>query len=253
MRLTKVLAVSALAAAAMTAGAKACEIVHALDFKAEDGGYEISLNGVLVLADATDSQKSGLLSFNDWLVGGENEIAISYAPNGSGEAVFNLVKDCRGAYPEGPPEAVAAFSGGGEKRLSFVSDAPPPQSYDKAAPTDDAGLKEAVKRLADAVAAKDIDAILEMHAPMIADAAADGVTPEDFAGRFGFFVGEGEAEITPVATTTPAFGGAVWQAFNEAKQAPIALKVEKNGARLRFSTGAYWARIDGEWGIVRTN
>ena len=53
MRLTKVLAVSALAAAAMTAGAKACEIVHALDFKAEDGGYEISLNGVLVLADAT--------------------------------------------------------------------------------------------------------------------------------------------------------------------------------------------------------
>lgn len=225
--------------------AQSCVSEHGLQDRLGSGSAKIFVNGVFFRAEQGPSSGGG--TFTDWLVEGENEIRIEYDGE---DAQFSITQGCRGAMPDKEFVDQVKFEAPGTKTLSFVHDRPVEDEYLSAEIAGEEGLAEAIESFHEAAVARDIDAILALQAPLFRDAERRGY-PVDIARAFAReVVTKGTPKIAESYTITPVLGGRVYQVLDAKMQSPVRVVYKDENGSYEWSSGSYWARFDGEWGIV---
>lgn len=232
-------------AATQEEGGETCITEHGLQDRLGSGSAKIFVNDVYFRTE--EGPGSGGGTFTDWLVEGENKIRIEYDGD---DARFSITQGCRGAIPGDDFVDEALFDAPGTKILTFVHDRPVDAEYLSAEIAGDAGLAEAIESFQRAAVARDIDAIFALQAPMFRDAERRGY-PVDSAKAFAREVlTNGTTEIAKTYSITPVLGGRVYQVVDADMQSPVRVTYKAEDGTYGWSSGSYWARFDGKWGVV---
>lgn len=245
----------ALAAAmvvASSAGALACNIVHTLGFEVEGGEHDVFVNGVFVSRDDSASFGSRPIFPRDWLLPGENTVTIAMRESdGMAKGSFQVTADCMGEMAENAPLASVSFDGPGEQVLSFSVEAAVEAEHLLAESSGQDGLLDAVARLQQAVAAKDADTVIAMHAPMMREAERAGAPLVQVRRMISFLVTEHPAALAEELASEAALDGKIHVVTTADRTAPVSIMInEDDGSSLTWRTGVYWGRYDGAWGVV---
>lgn len=250
-RILRILAAAGLATVIGGNAASACQKIYALEFQVEEGGYDLYVNGVFVSRDDGYSAGTRPLMGKDWLVQGDNTVTIVFSDNaGAAKGDFAIVTGCMGEFEVGDPIAEASFDGAGEQTLSFTNEDAVEAAHTGAEAAGDDGLAAAVKRLQEAVAARDVDTVMAMHGPLLRDAKRLGAPVERISQMFEHLITEQTAELAGEWTVEAAMDGRIYVVLTEDRQAPVAIRVEEDDYTLNWMTGVYWGRYDGDWGVV---
>ncbi|PHR14230.1 MAG: hypothetical protein COA41_17595 [Sphingopyxis sp.] len=232
-------------AATQGESAESCIIEHGLQDRLGSGSARIFVNGVYFRTE--EGPGSGGGTFTDWLVEGENEIRIEYDGD---DARFSITRGCRGAIPGDDFVDEVEFDAPGTKILTFVHDRPVEAEYLNAEIAGNAGLADAIESFQKAAVARDIDTIFALQAPMFRDAERLGY-PVDSAKAFAREVlTNGTTEIAESYSITPVLGGRVYQVLDAKMQSPVRVTYKAEDGTYSWSSGSYWARFDGKWGVV---
>lgn len=225
--------------------AEACISEHGLQDKLESGSANIFVNGVFFRTERGPSSGGG--TFQDWLIEGENIIRIEY----DGDAAqFSITQGCRGAMPEKEFVDQVEFDAPGTKTLVFIHDRPVEAEYLKAEIAGEEGLEQAIAKFQEAALARDIDTIFALQAPLFRENERRGY-PVEMARAFAREVlANGTAEIAENFTITAVLGGRVYQVLDTQMQSPIRVVYKDEDGSYSWSSGTYWARFDGKWGVV---
>ncbi|AMO72688.1 hypothetical protein [Sphingorhabdus sp. M41] len=232
-------------AATDTEGAQSCVTEHGLQDKLGSGSAKIFVNGVFFRAEQGPSSGGG--TFTDWLVQGQNKIRIEYDGD---DAQFSITQGCRDEMPDDEYVDQAIFDAPGTKTLSFIHDRPVEDEYLSAEIAGEEGLAEAIESFHKAAVARDIDAIFALQAPLFRDAKRRGY-PVDIARAFAReVVTKGATKIAESYTITPVLGGRVYQVLDANMEPPIRVVYKDENGSYEWSSGSYWGRFDGKWGII---
>ncbi len=241
--------------AAMPGAASACELFHGIRVEMKSGSYSATLNGVfledrgikLSSNDGSVSQSSYEYSLTEWLVPGENIVKIDYVGTA---AEFTIFARCKGSYDDDDIVDTVSFTSPSSGQLSFEHTAPLEDIYLKADIAGDAGLLDAVKKLQNAARAGDVETIIQMHAPMIAEFGRRMGSTEGITSYLRTILSSHSADIVETLTVTPVMGGRVYQIFGPDRQPPISVSGKTEGGSFSWPGGVYWARFGGEWAVV---
>ena len=246
------LALAAAILVASSASALACNIVHTLGFEVEGGEHDVFVNGVFVSRDDSASVGSRPIFPRDWLLPGENTVTIAMRErDGVAKANFQVTADCMGEVAESAPLASVSFDGPGEQALNFTVEAAVEAEHLLADPSGQDGLLEAVARLQQAVAAKDANTVIAMHAPMMREAERAGAPLVQVRRMISFLVTEHPADLAADLASEAALDGKIHVVTTTDRLAPVTIMIsEDDGSMLTWRTGVYWGRYDGAWGVV---
>lgn len=241
--------------AAMPGVASACEIFHGIRVKMESGSYRATLNNVflkdsgvkLSSKDGSVSQSSYEYSLNEWLVPGENIVNVDFDGT-AGE--FTIFARCKGSYDDDHIVETVSFTSPSAGQLRFDHADPLDDIYLKADIAGDAGLLDAVEKLQDAARAGDVETILRMHAPMIAEFGRRMGSTEGITSYLRTILPSHPAVIEETLTVTPVMGGRVYQIFGPDGQPPISVSGQTDDGSFSWPGGVYWARFGDEWAVV---
>ena len=252
--------VAAAALIALPGGALACEKATQLAYAADAATLSVTVNGLPVVDESDEFSTSGFAFVEHWLVKGENVMAVEVAPKGENantKGLAEIVTACRGDMIDsrgGNAGAIAAVTieGAGSESVTFTVDEPVETSFSHAEAAGDAGLTEAVAALAAAFEAKDMDAIAAAHQPMIEMATLMGMDgAEDMLrGMLGELFETGKLSVADGLEITSSTDGRIFAVEGADGAAPIALEAEQDGGSFSFTTGAFWARLDGDWKVI---
>ncbi len=224
---------------------KACISEHGLQERLGSGNAVIFVNGVFFRKE--QGPLSGGGTFQDWLIEGENTIRIEYDGD---DAQFSITQGCRGALPDKEFVDRVEFDAPGTKTLSFIHDRPVEAEYLNAEIAGEEGLPQAIAKLQEAAIARDIDTIFALQEPLFRENERRGY-PVDIARAFAReVITNGTAEIAESFTITPVLGGRVYQVLDPHMQSPIRVVYEDENDSYSWTSGTYWARFDGKWGVV---
>jgi hypothetical protein len=224
---------------------EACISEHGLMDRLGSGSADIFVNGVFFRREVGPSSSSG--TFRDWLVEGENGIRIEY--NGD-DAQFSITQGCRGSMPDETSVDEVEFRAPGTKTLSFVHDRSVEAEYQNAEIAGEEGLAEAIADFQRAALARDIDAVFALQAPLFRDGERQGY-PVDEARAFAREVlTRGTTEIAEDFSMTPVLGGRVYHVVGPQMQSPVRVFYTDEDGTYSWSSGTYWGRFDGKWGVV---
>lgn len=143
----------------------------------------------------------------------------------TGDADITIKQVCRGAF-DGETLVEANIAVPEARDLTFFAEAAPSPFYDDA-PTDDAGLKDAISSLQATIKARDADTYWNMHRGLRAAAAADGMPENMMRMMINVSMTEGEATFNDNLTFTPVMDGRVGQVFT----APLRRNAPRRGRR----------------------
>ncbi len=245
MKFLAIAASAAILSAAAMSSAAACGLRTLYSSQMKEGAYAMDLNGVRTQQNDEPGDYFNGGPFTQFLLEGENTFTLTMT---QGSADVRVYRACRGDF-EGETLVEAKVVAPESKSLTFFVENAPAQVYDDA-PSDDSGLKEALAALRASVEAKDVDAYRDMHKGLIMTAMADGM-PEDMLNRMiAITIEQGEASYNDDVTFKPAMEGRVWQVLTDSGESPIVIDIKMNGGTNTMRTGAYWAKLDGEWTIV---
>ena len=225
--------------------ASACEIVHVYQYQMQDGAYSMALNGVHIAQNDDPSNYFGGGPFMQWLSEGENTFSITM---NQGSADIKVQRACQGDF-DGDTLVEATVTAPETKELTFFVENAPKPVYDDVA-TDDAGLKEALAKLKTAVDTRDFDTYWSMHRGLLETATAAGMPEEMMRMMMTATVEQGKATYNDNVTISSALDNRVWLVMAEGGESPIVIDIEMNGGTNTMRTGAYWAKVDGEWTVV---
>ena len=225
--------------------AAACEIVHVYQYQMQGGAYAMSLNGVHLSQNDDPGDYFGGGPFMQWLSEGENTFAITM---NAGSADIKVQRACQGDF-DGDTLVETTVTAPETKELTFFVENAPKPVYDDVA-TDDAGLKEALAALKTAIDTRDFDTYWSMHKGLLATATAAGMPEEMMRMMMTATVEQGKPTYNDNVSVSSALDGRVWLVFAEGGESPIVIDIEMNGGTNTMRTGAYWAKVDGEWSAV---
>lgn len=227
--------------------AQTCISEHGLQERMGSGAARIFVNGVYFRTEQGPSSGGG--TFTDWLVEGENKIRIEYDGD---DARFSITQGCRGAIPDENFVDDVEFDAPGTKTLRFVHDRPVEAEYLNAEVAGEDGLAEAIEDFRKAAVARDIETIFALQAPLFRDAERRGYHPVATAKAFAREVlTNGTAEIAKNYTITSVLGGRVYQVLDADMQSPVRVVYKAEDGTYGWTSGSYWARFDGKWGVVQ--
>ncbi|MEM7523939.1 MAG: hypothetical protein AAF360_09330 [Pseudomonadota bacterium] len=238
---------AAIAAAVLSAGAaSACDMIRLVDISLQNGGYQLYVNGVFVDEGSGGSIYSGK-PLRNWLVEGENTVTLDYEAE-SGTA--SLREGCEATFDKAITTAEIALSGASTAEMTFKVKEPVAAEYVKADVADEAGLMDAVAALRTAIANKDFDAFWALHAPMLREYERQGAPMELLEERYGELLKVMDPVYAEGLSAEPVLGGLV-HIVRGADGAPtVSYEGKVDGSSIRWTTGTYWARFDGEWGVM---
>ena len=153
-----------------------------------------------------------------------------------------------------PPERAEKAEAAGEIALEAEAAGLPKWSWHAAEPwTGDAdGLKAAVAALHAKLAAGDITALRAARAPMNADFdALYGPEPADEVERFDTALKQARLQPLPPLEARPIGDGRRVLVTGPDLAAPIRYLGEGDMAGFRVDAGMIWAKLNGQWQIVR--
>ena len=145
----------------------------------------------------------------------------------------------------------ASLEGQQRAVLTFQVKEPPQRLYLTTDPTSDEGLLEAVEALKTAMAARDFDAVWDLHTAMRAEMEQAGQPMKAAAYQMGKIVENIEPDFAPNLTARSVLGGRVWEVFGDQFAPPISDVVSANGGQIDFKTGSFWMKVDGAWSVYR--
>ncbi len=225
--------------------ATACEVLHAYQYQMQGGAYSMALNGVQLSQNDEPGDYFGGGPFMQWLAEGENTFSVTMS---KGSADINVQRVCQGEF-EGEKLVEATIAAPETKELTFFVENAPKPVYDDVA-TDDTGLKEALAKLKNAVDTRDFDTYWSMHKGLLETATAAGMPEDMMRMMMTATVEQGKPTYNDNVTISSALNDRVWLVFAEGGESPIVIDIEMNGGTNTMRTGAYWAKVDGEWSVV---
>lgn len=89
-----------------------------------------------------------------------------------------------------------------------------------------------------------------MEGKVIADAASMGMPTERMADMFSHLFSEGTKTMHTDLRIEEATSGKVFVVTTSDRKPPIEVVVEEGNGRSMWRSGAYWGRINGEWGVL---
>ncbi|MEM8917493.1 MAG: hypothetical protein AAGE37_01430 [Pseudomonadota bacterium] len=231
---------------ALPGAASACELIHGLRINVESGSYSVTLNGVF-LYDGDDSLSSHERGLTEWLVSGENVVRVEF----SGEqGEFAIVQVCAGSFADDGFLSQIKFASPASKELRFVHTAPIDAAYMNADIAGDTGLMDAVQKLQDAAERGDVDALMAMHEPMLADYEKRGGQIDYVRPYMREILSKYPAETEKSLTASAVMGGRVYQVLGPENRSPVEVSGEYEGGTFHWTSGKFWARFEGDWRIV---
>jgi len=240
---------------------QACEKIVQLVYSAQGAILAVTVNGLPVVNGASSGSVSGAAQMAQWLNAGQNtaELVVSAHPEGTDTAAtVEIVAACRGEmidFRGGNEGALATLTqdGAGSRSVSFEVDAAPETTFSDAVAAGDDGLTDALAALTAAFSDGDIDTIIAMHGPMLGMAGLMGMPDPEamFRGMLGGALKNGKLAVADAVEISTSTDGRFFAVIGAADgTAPLVLLVEESGGSSRFSTGKYWARIDGAWVVI---
>lgn len=246
-----------LAIAALASPAAACEKISVLVYAIDSGRAEARLNGVPVVSSGSEDTITGMLQIGHWYLAGDNVLEVK-SIGADAKVRIELTDSCQGQMVDtrgGNDGTVQLVELEGERSVRKIikREAGADTPYANAPAEGDAGLADAVARLRKAVAEKDVDVIVEMHGPMLKMAERMGMQGADgmLRGMLGELLPAGKAIFEEPLMLEPAMNGRVHVATaGPDRKPPVILRQEQDDGSFQFTTGQYWARVDGRWLIV---
>lgn len=226
--------------------AAACDETILLEYQVNDGRYQFELNDVYIDSGGAQSTSGGI-PIDDWLLAGENRMRVSMDAASGEFSVYAICNDGSGRRDFD----AASLTGKASTDLMFTVADPPPHVYLTAEPAPIDGLFDAVDALSAAMSARDFDAVWKLHAAMRADLEASGRSTKAEAYQMGKIVEAIEPDIAPNLQARPVLGGRVWEVFGDDFAPPISDVVSANGGQVKFQTGSFWMKLNGDWSVYR--
>ncbi|MBM3490651.1 MAG: hypothetical protein FJX68_09400 [Alphaproteobacteria bacterium] len=221
----------------------------------EEAEGSVVVNGVTVhrfprrFADGSTTSTS-FFSISEWLVNGANRIEIRIARLGKDGWVESLLAKSREDLEKPRERRVQT----GVVTLTETAAEVPAWSWLTAAPggNDEAGLRAAVAGLHAALQRKDLKALDQLRAPLERDfEALWGKLSERERGALHRQLETGRVEPLPEPLgIASAFDGRLAVVSGPDGQAPIRVELGRDNP-LPDETGQYWAKLDGQWKLVR--
>ncbi|MBY8974647.1 hypothetical protein KHP62_02440 [Rhodobacteraceae bacterium NNCM2] len=239
-------AAALLAAAPLTA--MACDQVNVLEFEVEGGNMVVLVNGIYKYSGGEGSGAWPMMP-TDFVQTGENEITVELTGDGA-SADLAMMKGCMGGFDLEGPFDEAKLTGTSTATLHFTEEAPVEASYTEGVAEGPEGLMEAVAALQAAVEADDIDTVVELHAPMLADAERMGMPADQIKGFIGWFFEDGKKTLNHDLQVEEGMDGKVFVVTTADREPPVEIVVTETNGKSMWRSGAYWAKIDGKWGVL---
>jgi hypothetical protein len=249
-------AVAALVAAAprllvsgRAVGADIPQIGGVVNYVASSGAVHV--NGVPVTEFSAGEGGSGgtSMNFTDWMVNGPNEIVLTVEPvNDSGWAKLEVQE-----FTSDGPVFTLEQNEKGEARGTFEAEGLPEWAWLRATPQDEAaGLEDEVSAFHEAFAGADMDKIIAMSRPFLADQEiASGLTTEIFREELGPILEEGTLKELPALSIAGYLDGRLFRVKGPDGGPPINLEFESEGMSGAVRAGEWWSMIEGEWRVIR--
>lgn len=212
----------------------------------------VSVNGVPATEFSTGEGGSGGtgMGLTDLLVNGTNEIVLVVEPvTENGRATLELA-----TFSSSDPILTLEQEGKGEASGTIEVDDLPDWSWTRATPQDEAapGLADAVTAYHEAFTGSDLDGIVAMAGPFLADQGELGGLDEAvFREEIAPLLEEGELKELQALTIARYADGKLFRVTDPAGEPPINLEFESEGLSGAVRTGEWWSFLDGEWKVAR--
>lgn len=216
---------------------KSCDVQHRVTYETSGGWFHMRINGAQL--GFGGGGMSGTQSVQDWLVQGQNIVRIDFRGDpGTVSGTFTLEQGCRGAFETRMLETVQ-FDGNRVAEMTFLIAQPIEREYMKAEKLGDAGLMDAVMRFQERAKAADIDALMALHAPMLADYAGLGAPMDKVVPHMREMLLDKNGILAQKLTARPVLDGRIFEVLNADYVPPFHVDTKVGQGMLSWNTGTY--------------